>query len=87
VAVAPVQLDQTQQQVQALPEGQRNGVLFRAIRDARHPCQQVEGSEVVATSNGLPTYFATCEDGAVYAVAVAGEGTLRVRPVTPAEGR
>lgn len=84
---APVALDNAQQQVQGLDEGQRNGVIFRAIRDARQDCQNVISSMSAETSNGVPVYFATCENGAVYAVAFAREGNVSVRAVTPAEER
>lgn len=78
---------EAQNRVNALPEGQRNGVLIRAIRDAKLACQQVTESSLSPTSNKLPVYFATCEDGAVYAVAIADDGTATVQPVTPARGR
>jgi len=76
-----------QKQVTNLPEGQRNGVLFRAIRDANLTCQHVESSSLSQTSNNVPVYLATCEDGAVYAVAIADDGTATVQSVTPAQGR
>jgi hypothetical protein len=76
-----------QNKVDALPEGQRNGVLIRAIRDANLACQQVTESSLSPTSNKMPVYFATCEDGAVYAVAIRDDGTATVQPVTPAQGR
>jgi hypothetical protein len=76
-----------QARVKALPDAQRNGVLIRAIRDANLACQQVTESSLSQTSNKVPVYFATCEDGAVYAVALADDGTATVQPVTPARGR
>jgi len=76
-----------QQQVVNLPEGQRNGVLFRAIRDARQPCQNVESSTRSETSNNVPVYVATCEDGSTFAVAIADDGTATVQPIMPAMPR
>jgi hypothetical protein len=76
-----------QARVQALPEGQRNAVLIRAIRDANLVCQQVTQSSLSQTPNKAPVYLATCEDGAVYAVAIANDGNATVQPVTPARGR
>lgn len=73
-----------QNRVRSLPEGQRNGVLIRAIRDAKQNCQQVEQSELTQTSNNVPVYMATCDDGAVYAVAIADDGSATVEPVMPA---
>ena len=76
-----------QARVAALPEGQRNAVLIRAIRDANLVCQQVTQSSHSQTANNVPVYTATCEDGAVYAVAIANDGNATVQPVTPARGR
>jgi len=76
-----------QEKVVSLPEGQRNGVLFRAIRDARQPCQNVESSTRSETSNNVPVYVATCEDGATFAVAIADDGTATVQPIMPAMPR
>lgn len=74
-----------QQAVRDLPEGQRNGVLFRAIRDARQPCQTVRESMLSETPGSTPVYMATCENNAVYAVAIRDDGNAIVRPVMPAE--
>lgn len=71
--------------VRELPEGQRNGVLFRAIRDARQPCQNVRESMLSETPGRTPVYMATCENNAVYAVAIRDDGNAIVRPVMPPE--
>lgn len=76
-----------QNRMRNLPEGQRNGVLIRAIRDANLACQQVTESTLSQASNKVPVYLATCEDNAVYAVAIADDGTATVQPVTPAQAR
>ena len=76
-----------QNRVRDRPEGQRNGVLIRAIRDANLECQNVETSELTQTSNNLPVYMATCERGAVFAIAIRDDGTATVRQVMPAEGQ
>jgi hypothetical protein len=76
-----------QARVRALPEAQRNGVLIRAIRDASLACQQVTESSLSQASSKVPVYLATCEDGAVYAVAIADDGNATVQPVTPARGK
>lgn len=75
-----------QNQVRSLPEAQRNGVMIRAIRDAGLACQQVTESTLSEASSKVPVYLATCEDGAVYAVAIADDGNATVQPVTPARG-
>jgi len=74
-----------QQAVRDLSEGQRNGVLFRAIRDARQPCQHVRESMLSETPGRTPVYMATCENNAIYAVAIRDDGQAIVRPVMPAE--
>ena len=85
VNAAPVRLDETQRRVTNLSEGERNAMLIRAIRDARQPCQNVQESMLASDARTAPVYFATCEDGAVYAVAISAGGNASVRAVTPAE--
>ena len=85
VNAAPVRLDETQRRVTGLSEGERNAMLIRAIRDARQPCQHVQESMLASEARTAPVYFATCEDGAVYAVAISAGGNVSVRAVTPAE--
>lgn len=75
----------SQQAVRDLSEGQRNGVLFRAIRDARLPCQNVRESMLSETPGSTPVYMATCENNAIYAIAIRDDGNAVVRPVMPAE--
>lgn len=74
-----------QQAVRDLSDGQRNGVLFRAIRDARQPCQNVRESMLSETPGRTPVYMATCDNNAVYAVAIRDDGNAIVRAVMPAE--
>jgi hypothetical protein len=78
---------EVQNQIRNMPEGQRNAVLIRAIRDANLSCQHVAEASAAQTSNQVPVYLATCDDGAVYAVAISNDGTARVQPVTPAKGK
>lgn len=64
--------------VAALPAAQRDGVLFRAIRDAGHQgCQQVTGSERAGTT-APATWLATCDDGARWLVTIGADGTATV---------
>jgi hypothetical protein len=86
-AVEQADVDDAQARIRAMPEGQRNAVLIRAIRDAKLNCQHVAESSQAQTSNKVPVYLATCEDGAVYAVAIADDGNATVQPVTPARGK
>lgn len=73
-------------QVRALPEGQRNGVFIRAIRDANLACQQVTGSTEKQGPEGRPYFETRCQDGGVYAVSIADDGTAFVQPMT-AQGK
>lgn len=63
--------------VRALPDTQRNGVLFRAIRDAGEACQQVTAS-AERDAGGPATWTATCEDGRRWIVAIESDGDARV---------
>lgn len=65
-------------EVIALPEGQRNAVFFRAIRDARLSCQGVTGSEQIAAIGGKPTWRARCDDGVAHLIQVMPDGTVNV---------
>jgi hypothetical protein len=78
---------EAQKRVRELPGAQRNAVLIKAIQDKQHSCSQVESSLLSETSRSVPVYLATCEDGAVYAVAIADDGSANVKQVTPAEER
>jgi hypothetical protein len=78
---------EAQKKVRELDEGQRNIVLIRAIRDAGEDCQQVESSELMATSNNMPVYMANCAGGLVYAVVIRDDGTAAVRPAMREEGK
>lgn len=69
--------------VRALPEGQRNGVLFRAIRDGGRECQGVTRSEAAAEA----AWVATCDDGGQWVVALARDGTATVTNAREMAGR
>ncbi|MBI0475078.1 hypothetical protein D9601_06860 [Sphingomonas sp. MA1305] len=65
--------------VVALSEGQRQGVMLRAIRDAGHQCQGVAGTRRQPQGvNGLPAWAATCEDGSNWLVSFGDDGMARV---------
>ena len=70
--------DSIQNQLAALPEGQRNGVFIRAIRDSGADCQQVESSESAGEYQGLPLWRAYCSDGASFTIVIANGGTAQV---------
>jgi hypothetical protein len=82
---APAQGNPFQDRIAAMPEGQRNGVLIRAIRDARQQCQQVESSAPGPEVSGHPTWRARCDGGASYTIVILPSGTAQV--VNDAEAR
>jgi len=74
-AAAP---DAIQNQLQAMPEGQRNAVFIRAIRDARQECQHVESSEPAGEHQGFPVWNATCAGGGTWTIVVMNGGNAAV---------
>ena len=64
-----------------LPEGQRNAVFIRAIRDARGDCQGVESSQSVGAAGGEEVWLATCSGGRRWTIQVAEDGSAAVTPV------
>jgi hypothetical protein len=66
-------------QIAALEPGLRDGTLFRAILDAKSPCNGVEGSARIADINGHPRWRADCKNnGPSYAIEVPPDGVLIV---------
>jgi hypothetical protein len=70
--------------VTALPEGQRRGVLFRAIVDAGHDCQSIVDSRREDAVKGQAAWSARCADGAVWLVALGDDGVAQVSQARPA---
>jgi hypothetical protein len=75
----------TANQIAALPEGQRNAVFIRAIRDTGDDCQFVEGSEPAGDYRGYPVWRARCEGGATFTIVITADGTAQV--INDAEAR
>ena len=69
----------------ALPEGQRNAVFIRAIRDAGEDCQFVESSTPAGEYQGNPVWSAQCEGGSSWSIVVMPDGTAHL--VNDAEAR
>jgi hypothetical protein len=74
-----------QDRLAAMPEGQRNAVFIRAIRDSGQECQHVESSATGADVSGIPTWRARCEGGRSYTIAILPGGVAQV--VDDAEAR
>jgi hypothetical protein len=73
----------TQNQLEALPEGARNGVFIRAIRDSGNDCQNVESSTPAGEHQGLPLWRARCVDGVEWTIVIGNDGSAAV--LNPAE--
>jgi hypothetical protein len=69
-----------QQRLQAMPEGARNGVFIRAIRDSHQECQHVDVSVPTRSSDGAPVWVAHCTGGGVFAIAIRDGGIAQVIP-------
>jgi len=79
-------IDDAQNQLAALPEGQRNGVFIRAIRDSGQACQHVETSEMIGEYRGFPVWRAHCDnDASSFTVVVMDGGGVQV--INDAEAR
>lgn len=76
--------DDYARRIAALPPGQRDGVLLRAIRDANQDCQQVTRSQPIDPIAGAPAWAATCDGRGTWVVALNPGG---VATVTAADTR
>jgi hypothetical protein len=74
-----------QQQLESMPEGQRNATLLRAIRDAGQDCQHVESSQLQGDRQGFPIWRARCGDGVEWSVIIANDGMAQVMPAEAQE--
>jgi hypothetical protein len=70
-------LSNLQQQVIALPDGQRNGMLLRAILDGGQNCQGVKEA-VRADRKGVPTWEVRCMDGGAFVISIGPDGIAQV---------
>lgn len=67
-----------QARLRVLPEGERNGVFIRAIRDANQDCQHVESSSESGSYRGAPVWTARCTGGTSFAIVIGNGGTAQV---------
>lgn len=70
-AQAPVNQAAT---VAALPPGQRDGVSFRAIRDAGLDCQDIKTAEHLAPHGADQQWRVTCEDHVPHLITIPPKG-------------
>ncbi len=64
--------------VLALPGRQIDGVLYRAIDDAKRPCQGITGKVRQADRNGKPVWAVRCIDGSAWLVTLGDDGMADV---------
>ena len=67
-----------QAKLEAMPEGQRNAVFIRAIRDAGLDCQHVASSTGAGEINGAPAWTVACDNDVRWTVAIGGDGVAQV---------
>ena len=65
-------------QVARLDEGQRNGVLERAIRASGAACPAVTRSERADVRHGVQGWKAACDNGTAHLIEVLADGTAKV---------
>lgn len=62
--------------VEQLKAWDREGVLFRAVRDAGWPCQQIIEETAMGRNHGNPVWRVRCEDKQNYLIEIAKDGTV-----------
>ena len=67
-----------QQRIETMPEGQRNAVFLRAIRDAGQDCQHVETSAPAGEHQGFPVWTATCDGGGTWTILIGNDGVAQI---------
>jgi len=70
--------------VVSLPDGQREMVFLRAIRDAGLDCQAITKADRIEDVGGKPTWRAQCSDGTAHLLQVAPDGTALIASRIPA---
>ncbi|MBX3560263.1 MAG: hypothetical protein KF780_00465 [Sphingomonas sp.] len=68
----------TQNQIEAMPEGQRNAVFIRALLDARQDCQHVDQSVRAGDHEGFPLWSVRCDNGRAYTIAIGNGGEAQI---------
>lgn len=77
IAAAAVPADYLER-IRAMNEKERNGVLFRAIRDAGRECQGVVRSVTTDPVDGKPGWLASCDDDGQWLVVIGPDGMAAV---------
>jgi hypothetical protein len=74
-----------QARLEAMPEGQRNAVFIRALRDAKRDCQGVLSSAYQGLIQTRPTWTARCDDGVGWVIIIGKAGVAEVVNLVEAE--
>jgi hypothetical protein len=77
-AAEPAAAEDVANRLAALPEGQRNAVFIRAIRDAGEECQHVAASVPAGEYQGNPVWSAQCEGGDAWTIVVTPDGSAQL---------
>jgi len=72
--------------VTSLPPRQLNGVLYRAIDDAKQPCQGIAGVQRQADRAGKPVWAVRCIEGSAWLVALGDDGMADVTGIPARAG-
>ncbi len=72
--------------VLALPPRQLNGVLYRAIDDAKQKCQGIGDTVRQADNNGKPVWAVRCTDGGAWLITIGDDGTADVTGIPAQPG-
>jgi hypothetical protein len=66
------------ERVAVMPEGQRNALFIRAIRDAGLECQHVDASTAAPPYRGMPVWTAACSGGGTWTIVVGPNGIAQI---------
>ena len=74
----PAAAEAVENEIAAMPEGQRNAVFIRALQDAGQECQHVDSSAPAGQHQGFPVWSARCSDGGNWTIVITNDGTAVV---------
>ncbi len=78
-AQTPAEFSKVQKEVIALPKRLQDGVMLRAIRDAKLSCQSVTELTRVDDRGGKARWRVVCDDRTPYVVEITADGTAVIR--------
>ena len=78
-AQTPAEFSKVQKDIIALPKRLQDGVMLRAIRDAKLSCQSVTELTRVEDRGGKARWRVVCDDRTPYVVEITADGTAVIR--------